>query len=353
MVIHPSASRIYIQCANDSKIHSLETSSGIIIQSLGGTENLSVHDKNMQTQLAISACGSIIFSTINNEITVWNHFSETKLNTIKLTAQPVNLIEIDKNTFISSISIHPKANHLLCCTMYGGSDLKISMFLFNNKSDSITNEVISVHANEFIENTQENERAAVDRWRKIRQEIFADDQNIETFDNILERIDDLFHMAIKSPNHTDDYKENMLRCKDENVKFLLSDRQIAPHDSGMITNRSSIGDKDNDANRNDGNANVVGDAGNDDSASDNCKVDSCSKHEQSAVYAFENHSNESDSRANKQAIENSSASDSNDTFIVESKQQLSSGSNSSGTYNIENDKEKVKERQQRNMFIKQ
>lgn len=216
---------MYIQCVKDSRAHCVDLSSGVVIQTLGSNTNTTTDHKH-RTQLAISKCGTIVFTAVQHEITHWNHFHETKIAETCLLASEFDTPELDEGAFISSLAIHPRLNSVMACAIYGHRNT-ISMVMLNNQPSKLpqTHNAGDDHA---IENVEESEREAVDRWRQIRQEIFAEDEHIGSFDDILERIDDLFDMAIKSPNRTDDYKKNILRKKKENVKKLLTDRSLMP-----------------------------------------------------------------------------------------------------------------------------
>lgn len=232
MVIHPSGNRMYIQCVKDARAHCIDLSTGVVIQTLGSNTTNILSDHKHRTQLAISKCGTIVFTSTKHEIIHWNHFHETRVMETNLLANEFNMNELDETTFISSLTIHPRFNSLVACTLYGHGN-KLPMIILNNQPSKLSSS--QINADDLIENVLENEREAIDRWRQIRQEIFANDEHIGTFDNILERIDDLFNMAVTSPNRTDDYKKNILRKKKENVnKLLLRTQNVLPPTSGTL-----------------------------------------------------------------------------------------------------------------------
>lgn len=262
MLIHPNSHRLYVQCSKSEQVICLEVSSGTFIQSLGisaKTDNNAKH----RSSFALTVCGSILYTAIGNTITAWDHSNDSELGT--------NKIDFDKQhttaeAYISSIAVHPKLKTILCGTVYGSTNVT-HMFIVNNiyeNKSSIATTIKLLHQqNLAVADDMHNGHAldgdgeAIDRWRQIRQEIFAEEQGVNTFDNILERIDNLFHMAIRSPNRTDDYKENIVRHKNESVQRLLLDREVAvlADDDVCINNITGtnvkINDKAGEVNAND------------------------------------------------------------------------------------------------------
>lgn len=239
MLIQPDGQRLYMHCVNNHQTMCVEVASGIVIQSLNASTNANNH-RNHCYPLAMTACGTIFFTVNNTEIIAWDHLNATQMSTMKILPDELDMSVIDSSVFISSLAVHPKINTLLSCTLYGASDIT-TMFLLNNRLDaaSAASNAATMH---YIENTADTKREAIDRWRQIRQEIFVDDQNINTIDDILERIDDLFHMAIKSPNRTDDYKENIARHKNESVKRLIAMDRNVNNNIAMVSNRDAASD---------------------------------------------------------------------------------------------------------------
>lgn len=226
MDIHPGGGRIYVQCINDPQTHCVEIVSGVIIQTIGSRIDNSTVQHSNRSQLVVSSCGSIIFTAHNCEIFGWNYLNGTKITSKKISPTDADTLSIGKNIFISSIAVHPKKSSLLSCTLhgYGGVDGAIIMILLNiqaDRSESIVNP-------DMVRNAEDssNDREALESWHQIRKDVLVDDPPIDSFDDILDRIDNLFHMAIKSPNRTDDYKENMIKRKCESVDMLLSDRSL-------------------------------------------------------------------------------------------------------------------------------
>lgn len=228
MDIHPGGNRIYVQCCNDPQTHCVEILSGIIIQTLGSrVDNLTVQHSN-RSQLVVSACGSIIFTAHNYEINGWNYLNGTRITSKKISPTDADTLSIGKHVFISSIAIHPKNSALLSCTLhgYGGMDGAI-MILLNIKAEPIVSPDMMKSADDSISYT----------WHQIRKDVLEDDPPISSFNDILDRIDNLLHMAIKSPNQTDDYKENIIKQKGENVDMLLCDPSRTHHSADAENGR--------------------------------------------------------------------------------------------------------------------
>lgn len=235
MLMHPNDHRIYLNCIDINKIHCVEVASGIVVQTLPTAIKVA-NGQKIPCQMAITTCGTIFYTALGNEITAWHNLNEKELHSIQILPIDLDMNEMRPSAYISSISIHSKMKTLLSCALYGATDIT-AMFLYNDRNDMATARIMQP---QHVQSTDccvgdmadTEKEAAVDRWQQIRHEIIATEQNnMGTFDDILERIDDLFYMAIKSPNRTDDYKENIVRHKNENVKRLLCDRSKFTMDS--------------------------------------------------------------------------------------------------------------------------
>lgn len=128
----------------------------------------------------------ITSSSIKKNIDCWNLQAETKLDTIELPMQ-------SKFSFISSITHHP-LKKMLACTVY--RDLKNCLYImrYENKSR--------------MTDTNDRRHSNGMSLKKFERKIIKEHtENSETFQSILSWLDNLFRLAINSPNRTDDYKQ--------------------------------------------------------------------------------------------------------------------------------------------------
>lgn len=185
--------RLYVQGVNDPSIHSVETTSGIVIQSIGGDQSCA----GRQT-FTFSSCGSLLFKSSGaGKILCWNQLNDEHVNTLKL---PI----AGGRTFISSLVYHP-STFLLVCTVYGDTNGACMLILSHE-----INQMNALPVQTF-QNDEHHDDGTIEQKLCIEDEsskaIMPAAKTFGTFVNILSRIDDLFALAMKRPNCTDDYKQ--------------------------------------------------------------------------------------------------------------------------------------------------
>lgn len=184
--------RLYVQGVNDSLIHSIEITSGIVIQTIGESH---VQCSIGRQTFTVAPCGSMWFKSIDGaKIGCWNQSNADAVNTLKL---PI----VGGRAFISSLIYHP-SKLLLACTIYG--DTKSTCILLMGCEN-----INGMHQPlQTIQNDNDHDET-VSAYIEMpsSKKLVPAARTLGTFGNILNRIDDLFALAIKSPNRTDDYKQ--------------------------------------------------------------------------------------------------------------------------------------------------
>lgn len=214
--MHPYDERLYAQCGNDTFIHCIEITSGIIIQSYGEIYSAtSPHAMQKHKKFTVSACGSLVFNAQNAKILCWNYLNEQKCGELHIPPTSV-----ESNTFISTMDYHPNLL-LMVSSIYGeNNNTSICLMSYENDDNKSLHD-INITSDYNVENELEQDLLALERWHRIRQNVLENDEKaINTFDKIIDRIDNLFNIAIKKPNHTDDYKQQ-IQCKVDKVKSTL------------------------------------------------------------------------------------------------------------------------------------
>lgn len=202
--LHAKLNRLFVQCINDPLIYAIETASAVVIQTIKYAD----HDHNplldIRNTFTVSPCGSLLFtkSPTDDQIKCIRLANEEPIADISL---PISLTT--RKYSITSLAYHPNKN-LMVCSIFGDL-INSSLFIITNEMD--TNEQ-SVQPqpyddpNEFSELNQNLNRNyhALGEWQKHHEDEFiaATDNGIKSIaiDSILTRIDDLFSMAIRSPN---------------------------------------------------------------------------------------------------------------------------------------------------------
>lgn len=185
-----------MQTIKDPIIYSIEIISGTVIQSIG---EQNAQRTNVHKPFTLSPCGSHLFTSNNNAIECWHCLNDKKMAQIQIS------ISLD-STFISSLSYHPN-KFLMACSVYGDAS-NVCMLLLNYENNDLNQMNDSNLSNYDRSNDLDRDLMALERWNCARAKTLYENGNtLHTFNNILNRIDDLFFMAIKSPNRTDDYKQ--------------------------------------------------------------------------------------------------------------------------------------------------
>lgn len=145
---------------------------------------------NRRAAFALSP-GSIAFLSsprASNEVDCWDALSGSKISTIKL---PFS----EGGSFISALTHHPY-KPLLACSMYNSSDCCLALTRYENASSRT----------ECSRKTQ-SDVGTLPADRIDREHQLERPEDGGTLRSILSWLDNLFRVAIHSPNHTDDYKQ--------------------------------------------------------------------------------------------------------------------------------------------------
>lgn len=203
--LHAKFNRLFVQCINDPLIYTIETTSAVVIQ----TVKYSDHDHNalleFRNSFTVSPCGSLLFvkSPNDDQLKCIRLSNEEQIAEIRV---PISLTT--RKYSVTSLAYHPNKN-LMVCSIFGDS-ISSSLLFMCNEADTEQSGQPSNDLNEFCDlNDNLNQSYhALDEWQKHHEQEFiaATDKGIKSIaiDSILNRIDDLFFMAIRSPKQTDD-----------------------------------------------------------------------------------------------------------------------------------------------------
>lgn len=193
-----------MQCISDPLIYVIEITSAIVIQTVKYADQ-NHNALEIRSTFAVSPCGTFLFTKCPND----DQIKCIRLSNDEPAGQfriPISLST--RNYSITSLSYHPSKN-LLAYSMYGDS-LSSCVFVMCNETDIIRNEMNAI---DRYENDVERDFHAFEQWQKIQEQELPITSHLKGYnggnksiaiDSILNRIDDLFFMAIRSPQHTDD-----------------------------------------------------------------------------------------------------------------------------------------------------
>lgn len=194
--LHVKFNRLFVQCTNDPLIYVIETTSAVVIQTI----KYSDHDHNafmeIRSTFTVSPCGSLLFvkSPNDDQLKCIRLSNEEQIAEIRI---PISLTTCKYS--ITSLAYHPNKN-LLVCSIFGDL-INASLFFICNETDTEQHTHPPGDVNEFYA------FQALDEWQKNHEQEFiqATDDGIKSIaiDSILNRIDDLFFMAIQNPKHND------------------------------------------------------------------------------------------------------------------------------------------------------
>lgn len=185
-------------------IYTIETTSAVVVQTI----KYSDHDHNalmeFRNTFTVSPCGSLLFVKSPNEdqLKCIRLSNDEQIAEIRL---PISLTT--RKYSVTSLAYHPSKN-LMVCSIFGDS-ISASLFFICNESDTEQNGQQSNDLNEFygFNDNLNQSYHALDEWQKNHEQEFiaATDDGIKSIaiDSILNRIDDLFFMAIRSPKQNE------------------------------------------------------------------------------------------------------------------------------------------------------
>lgn len=218
MDLHVKSNRLYIQCINDPLIYAIETTSAIVIQTVKCTDETDVMP--MRNTFTTSPCGSLVFTTNCHEdqIKCFRISDGVCMGQIRI---PISLMV--KKYAVTSLAYHPSKN-VIACSIFGSS-IRSCLFLMCNESDDDKKGRES-----FIRDEDDYNERELSEWRNIRpQDIMSMSEGKPAeFESILNRIDELFFLAIRSPNHMKDAKGQLIDVQLLLQKFSMATSRESP-----------------------------------------------------------------------------------------------------------------------------
>lgn len=200
MELHAKCHHLYVQCFNDPLIYTIETESAIVIQTIKTTAEEMISLENRNTFTA-SPCGLLIFTKCPQEdqIKCIRISNQEAIDQFRI---PISLTT--RKYTVTSLSYHPTKN-VIACTIFGDLISSCLFLMYNGTED--TNKQYE-NAGRFDRDTDLNSNIFEELRRDNRSfDMFNSNENQSepAFVSILNRIDDLFCMAIQSPKHTNEY----------------------------------------------------------------------------------------------------------------------------------------------------
>lgn len=197
MELHVNFHHLYVQCFNDPLIYAIETTSAIVVQTIKTTSEEIISLENQNT-FTVSPCGSFIFSKCPNDdqVKCIRTSNEEQIGQFRI---PISLTT--RKYTVTSLNFHPTQN-VIACSIFG-DQINSCLFLMYNETDATNKQHKTTDRRD--EDRDFNSFAELHNNRPL--EMFSNDENQSkpAFVSILNRIDDLFCIAIQSPKHTNDY----------------------------------------------------------------------------------------------------------------------------------------------------
>lgn len=189
--LHVKSNRLYVQCIDDPLIYTIETTSAIVIQTIKYTDD--IDGMQMRNTFTTSPCGSLVFTTSADQIKCFRLSDGVCVGQIRI---PISLMV--KKYAVTSLTYHPTKN-VIACSIFG-SLIHSCLFLMCNESDRLV-----VERQPFIRNEDDVYDHSLAEWRNIQSHELTNVGEIKSsaVESILNRIDDLFFLAIRSPKHMD------------------------------------------------------------------------------------------------------------------------------------------------------
>lgn len=214
--LHTKSNRLYVQCVNDPLIYVIETTSAIVVKTMKFLNDDPIKADTRST-FTISPCGSLIFtkSPHENQIKCIRISNEMHAEQFRL---PISIIT--KTYAVTSLSYHPTKD-LIACAIFGDL-IQSCMFLFCNSVDD---------ANNIGTPSIQTENNAHDYDPMMNLQEYYNVQSHDTINtdgikSILNRIDDLFFMAVRSSIvENDQFKDMELLLQ----KLSLESKSMPPN----------------------------------------------------------------------------------------------------------------------------
>lgn len=194
--LHAKSNRLYAQCINDPFVYAIEITSGVVIQTIKYADEGHASFE-LRNTFTVSPCGTLIFTKCLNEdqIKCIRVSNDEQIGQFRI---PISLAT--RKYSVTSLTYHPDKN-LMACSIFGDV-INSCLFMMYSECDSRKEEHDFV--NRYDVDLEPNFHT-LDEWRTNRTHaINGDDFNTGIgIKSILNRIDDLFFMAIRSPQNDD------------------------------------------------------------------------------------------------------------------------------------------------------
>lgn len=210
---------MYVQCINDPLVYVIETTSAVVIQTINNNSNYKTTTRNTFT---VSPCGSLLFTKCPNDDQIkCNRVSnEEAIGQFRI---PISLAS--RKYSVTSLTFHPNKN-LLAFTIFGDV-ISSCLFIMCSECDGMS-KPLDDDMIRYEDNIRRN-FPNLDDFRKIQNTV--DGNQTITIDSILNRIDDLFFMAIRNTQQTENDQFNEMQ------QFLTKFRLETPQ---MITDANEL-----------------------------------------------------------------------------------------------------------------
>lgn len=217
-------------------IYAIETSSAIVIHTIRSTDEM--HDMKIRNIFTVSPCGTFIFTKCSQEEQI-NCFRISDGDCVGQIRVPHSLIT--KKYAVTSISYHPTKN-LIAYSIFGSN---IHSCLFQLCSDL---EPFKQQNDETYLKTENDRRLEYDSFKfhdlqAIQSQDLNDIKSV-AIESILSRIDDLFFLAIRSPQHAN-AKEQLMNMQLILEKFSQESMQQNKDDTIQNMIQNAQGRKEN------------------------------------------------------------------------------------------------------------
>lgn len=236
--LHAKSNRMYVQCINDPLVYAIEITSAVVIQTIKYADegHTSLDTRNTFT---VSPCESLLFTKCPSEdqIKCIRVSNEEQFGQMRI---PISLAT--RKYSVTSLTYHPSKN-LIACSIFGDV-ISSCLFVMYNESDVMKKE----HDSRYEDDLQ-HDIHALEEWHNGRSQEFGDTAEVGiksiAIDSILNRIDDLFFMAIRSPQQddTDQFKEMqqfLEKLRLESPKMLTDGNQrsaTTPNGKSDVSNK--------------------------------------------------------------------------------------------------------------------
>lgn len=198
--LHAKSNRLYVQCMNDPLIYAIEITSAVVIQTINFINEADLSTE-FRTTFTVSPCGSLIFTKCINDdqIKCIRISNDEQIGHFRI---PISVAT--RKYSVTSLTFHSNKN-LVACSIFGDA-INSCLILMYNENDSIKNahDVTNQYEDDLEHSVHTLDEWHTKRAQEIRDLDATNGIKSHAIDSILNRIDDLFFMAIQSPQYSND-----------------------------------------------------------------------------------------------------------------------------------------------------